>query len=726
MKNSFIFPNGVLLILLSILINGCNKDFQSAQVSSPDNKLKVNFPLDKNEKPGYNVSFENQTIIDTSSLGFLLKDAPDLNLNFEITETSQSTFDETWEPLYGEFSKIRNHYNELIIRLTEKSGSYRKMHLVFRVYNDGIGFRYEVPVQPNLTEVQIMSEETEFQFTSDHWSWWVPGAGKGLRGGTYEKPIQESSISSLDTVAAPFTMKTTDGLFLSIHEAALLDYPEMTLANQNKNLTLSAYLIPWPDGVKVKTLAPFKTPWRTIQVATRQGGLVESQLILNLNEPSVIEDESWIRSVKYIGIWWSLLLGVESRGMELETLWTDWKQKPEPKNFIGLGLRHGATTANAKKHIDFASKNGIPALLIEGWNTGWESWGKDDIFDWMTPYEDFNLEEVVRYGKEKGVVLIGHRETAGQIQRYEQRLDTTFGFYSELGIPIVKTGYAGLIRPEGMRRNGQYMVNHYTKVMQKAAEYKLMLDVHEPIKFTGLTRTYPNLLSGEGARGMEFNAFSGGISPEHTTILPFTRLLSGPMDYTPGIFDIKFDKHRAELIEAGIYQKDHFFRVHTTLAKQLAYYVIIYSPFQMAADLIGNYEGHPAFKFILDVLIDWAETKVLDAKIGDYVVMARKGKNSDDWFVGAITDENSRDLEVPLEFLDEGQKYMAEIYADAPETDLESNPTAYIISRHIVTKDTILKMKLAESGGQAVSLFPVSEAEAEGLPKYIEKQSLIF
>lgn len=648
--------------------SGCMASKLSRQsIESPDGRLMVAFRLEEGA-PRYEVAFDGTVIIRPSSLGFTFRGAEPLTGGFKLARTSTREFEETWEPVWGQRSTITEHYRELTLELEEAAAPHRRMNVVFRVFKDGLGFRYEFPEQDNLKDFEIMSEETRFAFAGNHTVWWIPADFD-----SYEHLYNETPLDVILAVNTPVTMRTAEGLYLSLHEADLTDYPGMALAiDDEQPLTLRSSLVPWPDGVRVKGSAPFKTPWRTIQVATRPGDLVESSLILNLNEPCVIEDTSWIKPMKYIGIWWAMHIGKDT-----------WHEGP----------RHGATTENAKRYIDFASRNGIPGVLIEGWNTGWDRWGQEGAYDHVTPYPDFDLDEVVRYAREKGVSIIGHNETGGDVTTYDRQVEFAFRLCRDVGIDAVKTGYAGKIFPRGQYHHGQWMVRHYRMVVEKAAQYGIMLDVHEPIKPTGISRTYPNMMTREGVRGTEYNAWSDGNPPEHVTILPFTRMLAGPLDYTPGIFDLTFDE----------YKPDN--RVHSTLANQLALYVILYSPLQMAADLIENYEGHPAFEFIRRVPVDWDETRVLDAEIGDYVVIARRqGRN---WYVGCVTDENARSLEVPLWFLDAGTGYRATVYADAPESDFETNPTAYEISEHDVTRDTVLTVGMARGGGQAITLEPL-------------------
>ncbi len=511
------------------------------RLSSPDEKITIDFLL-QDGRPSYRVTYNSQELIHPSSLGFRFKNAASLTDGFTILETKQETVDEAWKPVWGTVNQIRNHYNQLSVKLQEEAAPQRQLHLHFRAYNDGVAFRYGLPVQPNLSDFEITSEETFFHFNADHSTWWVRNDYD-----SYEHLYKNTPLSEVESVNTPFTLKTEDGLSISIHEANLTDYAGMTLEPvEGLDYGLKAVLVPWPDGVKVKAVAPHQSPWRTIQIANKPGDLIESHLIQNLNEPCAIKDVSWIKPMIYMGIWW---------GMHID------------KYTWHAGEKHGATTENAIRYIDFASKHGIPALLIEGWNLGWESWLQDTVkFDFLNSYPDFDLEKVVSYGREKSVYIIGHHETGGNVPDYELQMDSAFALYARLGIPAVKTGYAGKIIPEGQHHHGQWMVNHYRKVVELAAKYRITIDAHEPIKPTGISRTYPNMMTREGVRGMEYNAWSDGNPPEHTTIIPFTRMLAGPLDYTPGIFDLTFDEYKKEN------------RVYSTLANQLALYVILYSP----------------------------------------------------------------------------------------------------------------------------------------------------
>jgi alpha-glucosidase len=684
------------LVLLLLLLTQCKQGEEDLSISSPDGEITVTLTLEEGV-PYYQVDRSGKNIVKSSKLGFNFKNAAPMNQNLTDTGIQKSSFDETWIQSWGEIKEIRNHYNELRVQLEETTENPRKMNLVFRVYDDGLGFRYELPEQDNLNDFQIMDEETEFALTEDHQAWWIPAYQKER----YEYLYKNSPISSIpnDTIRAvhtPLTIETADGLFLSIHEANLTDYASMTLSGF-KNNTLLCDLVPWSDGVKVKASTPHQTPWRTIQIAENAGDLITSYLILNLNEPNKLEDVSWIKPGKYIGIWW---------GMHID------------KYTWASGKIHGATTENTMRYIDFAAKYGFSGVLVEGWNLGWDGdWTQNgELFEFTTPYPDFDIEALSTYAETKGVQLIGHHETGASVINYEPQMEDAFEYYRKLGIDKVKTGYVGW--GQGIKRidendnsiqmewhHGQYMVRHYRKVVETAAKYHIMLDAHEPIKDTGIRRSYPNMMTREGARGQEYNAWSpdGGNPPDHTTILPFTRLLGGPMDFTPGIFDLLFEEARPN------------YRVNTTLAKQLALYVVLYSPLHMAADLPENYEDQPAFQFILDVPVDWRDTKVLHAQIGDYITIARQDRNSEDWYIGSITDQEGRVLETALDFLEPSKKYVAEIYRDGKSAGWKSNPYDIEIKKVLVDIKTTLSLRLAPGGGQAVHLKPATEEEIERL-----------
>ncbi|NGP76641.1 glycoside hydrolase family 97 protein [Balneolaceae bacterium YR4-1] len=673
MRNKYI----PLLFLLSILIAACSEPHT---VSSPDSTIEVSVTLNEGT-PYYTVTRNGDPVFNESKMGFELQDAPAIGNNMSWLGSSVEMVDDIWVQPWGEEREIRNRYNELRVSLEEESEAGRQMDIVFRVYDYGFGFRYEWPEQENLQDFVITDEWSEFALAEDGSSWWIPAFGRDR----YEYLYENTNVSEIDTVHTPFTVKTNSGLYLSFHEAALVDYASMTLARTGTT-TLEADLMPWSDGTKVKTSAPRTTPWRTVQMAEEPGDLLTDYLILNLNEPNKLDDVSWIDPGKYVGIWWEMHLGIST-----------W----------GSGPNHGATTQNAKRYIDFAAEHGFDGVLVEGWNRGWDgNWleGGED-FSFTEPYPDFDIEEVADYAREKGTRLIGHHETAGTIYNYEAQMEDAFDLYERLGVRSIKTGYVDFgrdierITAEGDTvdewHHGQFMVNHYRRVAETAAEHKIMINAHEPIKDTGLRRTYPNFVTREGARGQEYNSpQGGGNGPEHTTILPFTRMLSGPMDFTPGTFDLSDESEPAN-------------KVQTTLAKQLALYVVIYSPLQMASDLPQNYEAHPeAFQFIKDVSADWDRTEVLHAQIGDFITVARKDRYSEEWFLGSITDEEARTLNAELSFLEGGITYTAEIYADGSEADWDSNPMDIAISTKEVSSDSSLSLVLAPGGGQAVRFVP--------------------
>jgi alpha-glucosidase len=652
------------LLLVAGLATGKGKD-RPAEVTSPNRNLQVQVQV-KDGIATYTVHRNKQVVVAPSRLGFVLKDQPALSGDFTIADVKKNSFDETWTQPWGEVKNIRNHYNALTVTLQEKGGLKRTMRVEFRVYDDGVGFRYDIPRQEKLTDFVITDELTEFAFTQDLDAWWIPADHTDIDS---ECLFKKNKISALrETVHTPLTMEGP-GLAISIHEAALIDYASMTLARQPNNV-LKADLVAWADGDRVKTRAPMTTPWRTLQIVEKPGDLVTSYLILNLNEPNKLGDVSWIKPGKYNGMWW---------GMHMKKY--TWEGGPH----------HGATTENMKVLIDFAAKHKLSAVLAEGWNEGWEGdWTVEGKFNFTKPYPDYDINAISAYAKARNIGLIAHHETGGNIRNYEDQLEDAFTFCAQYDIHRLKTGYVNK-RPGGERHQSQFMVRHYHKVMETAARYKVMIDVHEPVKDTGLRRTYPNMMTREGARGTEYEAWSDGNPPSHPTILPFTRCLGGPLDYTPGIFDIRF-------------KTTGTFRVHTTLAKQLALYVVIYSPMQMAADLPENYEGNPALKFIEDVPVDWEETRVPQAVIGEYVTTARKDRHSNDWYVGAITNEQARTLDVSLSFLTSGKKYEAEIYQDGANADWDTNPLPLDIVRQTVDAGTVLKLRLAAGGGAAVRL----------------------
>ncbi|WP_166962825.1 glycoside hydrolase family 97 protein [Yeosuana marina] len=696
------------LVILAICYTSCNKGMDSLQVDSPDGTNRVEFNLSTSGQPYYMVKHNNNAVIDTSYMSFDFKDLPSLKDKFKIINTSTGTVDETWQMPWGEQLNVRNNYNELVINLEEQSEAKRKLNIHFKVFNDGVGFRYEFPEQDNLKGILITDENTQFNLTGDHKVWWIPGDWD-----SYEHLYNETKFSEIDAMAknddqlaanyipenavnTPVTMKTDDGLYLSFHEANLTNYAGMTLKVDTKNLNMVSELVGSDIlGGKAKVSIPFNTPWRTIQIGEKAGDLIESRMILNLNEPNKIGDVSYFTPMKYVGIWWEMHIG--------KSTW-DLEGTQDMSTFIAGkkgSSRHGANTENAKKYIDFASQNGIKGLLVEGWNTGWDKWISNDregVFDFMTPYPDYNFDEVMAYAKEKGVEVIMHHETSAAPLTYEKQMDVAYDFMKANGINSVKTGYVGKIIPKGEYHHGQWMVNHYQKVLEEAAKKKIAVNAHEPIKDTGKRRTYPNAISREGLRGQEFNAWAkdGGNPPSHLPTVAFTRMLSGPIDFTPGVFNIKFDD----------YKKGN--QVNTTLAQQLALYVVIYSPIQMACDLPEHYmvngKIHPAFQFITDVGVDWQQTKVLDGEVGDYVTIARQERGTGNWFVGGITDENARTESLTFDFLDEGKTYSAIIYKDGPNAHWNDNPQDYVIEHLELTRNSNLKIKLAPGGGFAISI----------------------
>lgn len=649
-----------IFLLLVFFSPGNKHDETKLSVKSPDGNIEVLFWI-QDGNPYYSLNWKNKQLIQKSALGYILQDNDTLSDNLVIVSTKNSTFDETWEQVWGQQHFVENHYNEQIIHLAEKDDKQRNFDIIFRIFNDGIGFRYAVPEQQNMDNIIIMDELTEFVMSENLQAWWIPA----YKDNRYEYLYQKSPINSLDTVHTPLTMERSDGSCISIHEANLTNYAGMTIAAIGNN-KLKCDLAPWSDGTKVKTAAPMQSPWRTIIIAENAGDLITSNLILNLNEPNKLEDVSWITPSKYLGIWWGMHTGK----------YTFWESDT-----------HGASTEISIAYIDYCNKLGIDHLLIEGWNKGWTpAWyeNKLHVFSFTESTNDFDFEEVSNYCTAQNIHLIGYHETGSNIDNYLSQIDDGMQMYQSAGMHDVKIGQVGSRLMMSEWHYGQYGVNYYRQVLDKAAEHQLSVNFHEPVKPTGLQRTYPNLMSGEGSRGQEYNAWSEGNPPEHTVILPFTRLLGGPMDFTPGIFSIEPT------------------RVHTTLAKQLALYLTMYSPIQMLADLPENYDGNPAFKFLQDVPVDWEDTQVINAKIGDYYTVARKDLNSEDWYLGSITDENAREFDIELTFLEEGKTYRAEIYADAEDAEFDVNPEAFTISEKEVNNDSHLKLKLAKGGGEAI------------------------
>ena len=670
MKN--IFYSAVMLLLV---LCGCAP---KTEVASPDGNIKWSFNLDEKGGMTYQVFVNNTPFINASPLGFEEKSGLDLASGFQIVGTSFDSQDETWTQPWGENKSIRSHYNEMAVNLKNEAGV--KLIVRVRVFDDGLGFRYEYDTPAD--SLLLMDEYTSFHIAEDGTSWSIPAEFN-----TYELLYRTMPLSEMPDANTPMTFKTQSGIYASIHEAALTDFPEMCLKNVG-GTSLKSWLAAWPDKVKARfDGGKFQTAWRSIQIADKAVGLINSGLILNLNEPCVLEgDLSWIRPMKYVGVWWGMHLGIES--------WV-------------INDRHGATTENTKKYIDFAAANNIEGVLVEGWNQGWESWGRPGHvpFDYTKPYADFDIDELARYAKEKGIELLGHHETGADIPNYERQLEHAFQWTKEKGINHVKTGYAGGI-PGGHHRHSQYAVRHYRKVVQEAAKHKISINAHEPIKDTGIRRTYPNMMSREGARGMEWNAWSEGNPPEHYELLPFTRLLSGPMDYTPGTFDILLEnsKNHPNRIPWNGNDKGNS-RVNTTLAKQMANWVVLYSPVQMASDLVEHYEGHPAFQFFRDFDADCDWSEALQGEPGEFIAVVRKAK--DRYFLGATTNKEARTLEIPLTFLEEGKKYQAKIYADGEDADWETNPTSYRIEEKTVTSADVLTVVMAKGGGQAISFLPL-------------------
>ncbi len=655
----------IYIMTLTLFFFSCTS-MEEAKVTSPDKKITVQAG-EENGRIYYSISKNNTPVLDKSFLGFTFK-----TNNFEnvhISKVIHSSFSETWEQVWGEEITVDNTYNQMIVSVEESEGLKRKFDIVFRVFDDGIGFRYEFPAQENMKEFTIIDENTEFNFTEAHKSWSIPyGANY------YEALYEPKPLNRIDTVSTPLTIETENGLFLAVHEANLTDYASMNLTPQNGTSKLKVYLTPWSTGEKVFMKTPGVTPWRTIIIAGSLGDLLLSRLMLNLNESNRINDTSWIKTGRYIGIWW---------GMHMEKYtWT-------------TGPKHGAITANVKRYIDFAAKHGFSGVLVEGWNTGWENnWTVEgDKFSFTTAYPDFDLEEVTRYAASKGVSLIGHHETGGATLNYESQMDSAFALYNKYGVSVVKTGYVSPLLDGKERNSSQYGVRHYRKVIETAAKYKIMIDNHEPVMPTGLQRTYPNLMTQEGVRGQEWDAWStdGGNPPEHTTIIPFTRGLAGPMDFTPGTF----------LFENPVFPDT---RVWTTLAKQLALSVVIYSPQKTAYEMIENYENNPAFEFITSCPTNWSETVVPDAKIGEYVTIARKDRESRNWFIGSITNAEARTLNLGFAFLENGVKYKAKIFRDGKDAHYKTNPYPIEIEEMEITSETNLTIPQAPGGGTAIML----------------------
>ena len=695
--------------LLSLLAVFTITVFNAQSIKSPSSKIALNFKLVGEGQPTYSVNYKNKTVVEESALGIKLKEKPALNANFEILGSTTRIFNESWKPVLGEQANIVNHFNELTVSLVQKE-THVKINIIFRAFDEGIAFRYDFPKQNELNYFIISDETTQFNLTENNKVFWIPG---DFDSNEYE--YNETKLSEIDNskinmnngigvksipgkyvVQSPLMMKSPSGLYLNIFEASVVNYPVMHLNVDVNNYKLNAQLVPNAIGDKAYLQTPCVSPWRTIMISDDARDIVGSKMILNLNEPSKIDDTSWIKPMKYVGIWWEMHVGKSTWDYAGSQNATNFSDTPKASG------KHGATTENTKKYIDFAAKNGFDGVLVEGWNVGWEDWNgnwKEEVFDFVTPYPDFDIAAISAYAKSKKVKMIMHHETSGSVANYERHLDRAFENMVKYDYPAVKSGYVGKIIPRGEFHDGQTMVNHFNFVARRAADYKLMINSHESSRPTGYGRTYPNYIAAEAARGNEFNAWSFGNPPMHETILPFTRLLGGPMDYTPGIFEIKmnhYDKNKTE-------------QVHTTLAKQLALYVTMYSPLQMAADLLENYEKYPdAFQFIKDVALDWDESKYLQAEPGDYLTVARKAKGKESWFLGAITDENARKSEIKLDFLTKGKKYRAIIYEDAKNADWKNNPIAYKIRTVEVTNKSKISLKLAPGGGTAISFEPIN------------------
>ena len=714
-------------LLLILLVSGVAKGEEiklstAENIGSPNGQLQLNFAVNLKGEPLYELMYKGKTVIKPSKLGLELKDDPGLMNDFTMTDVKTSSFDETWEPVWGEVKQIRNHYNEMAVTLHQKEQD-RDIIIRFRLFDDGMGLRYEFPLQKNLNYFVIKDEHTQFAMAGDHTAFWIPGDYD-----TQEYDYTESKLSEIRGLMAgaitpnssqtPFSptgvqtslqMKTADGIYINLHEAALVDYSCMHLNLDDENLIFESWLTPDAIGNKGYMQAPCKSPWRTVIVSDDARDILASRITLNLNEPCAYEDVSWIKPVKYVGVWWEMIAG--------KSTWTYTDDLPSVKlgetdySKTKPNGRHGANNENVKRYIDFAAANGFDQVLVEGWNEGWEDWfgkSKDYVFDFVTPYPDFDVKMLNAYAKSKGVKLMMHHETSGSVRNYERHMDKAYQFMVDNGYNAVKSGYVGNMIPRGEYHYGQWMNNHYLYAVKKAADYKICVNAHEAVRPTGLCRTYPNLIGNESARGTEYEAF-GGSKPFHTTLLPFNRLIGGPMDYTPGIFDIKLD-FMGDLPHG---------RVQTTLAKQMALFVTLYSPLQMAADVIDNYEKHmDAFQFIKDVAVDWDDSKYLEAEPGDYVTIARKAKGTNNWFVGGITDENARTSNFTLDFLEPGKQYVATLYADGKDADYQANPTSYQIKKGIVTAKTKMSVKEARSGGFALSLIEATPADKKAVKKW--------
>jgi len=709
-----------ILFIFSFIIFAVQINAQ--ELKSPNGNITLLFELNNNGSPTYKVNFKNKEVIKTSKLGLELKnDKQSLLTDFTITKTQTFAFNEDWNPVWGELKTIKNNYNELAVTLNQKETN-RIILIRFRLFNEGLGFRYEFPQQKNFGHFVIKEERTQFAMTGDHTAFWIPGDYdtqeydfttsklseiRGLMSSAITSNVSQTSFSKTG-VQTSLMMKTADGLYINIHEAALIDYSCMHLNLDDKNMIFESWLTPDAIGDKGYLLAPTTSPWRTVMVSDDARDIIASKMIYNLNEPSKIKETSWIKPVKYMGVWWEMITGKSSWSYTDENAAVKLGEVDYTK--LKPNGKHGATTENVKKYIDFASENGFDALLVEGWNVGWEDWFghfKDYVFDFVTPYPDFDVKGIKDYAKSKNIKMIMHHETSGSIRNYERHIDTAYKFMKANGYDAVKSGYVGSIVPVGQNHYNQHVINHYQYAIEKAADYKIMVNAHEAIRPTGIARTYPNLIGNESARGTEYQAF-GGSKPNHVTLLPFTRLLGGPMDYTPGIFEMDISKLNPN-------NNSH---VNSTIANQLALYLTMYSPLQMAADLPENYMRFAdAFQFIKDVAVDWDDSKYLEAEPGEYITVARKAKNTNNWFLGSVGGNNTRTSNINLNFLDADKTYIATIYADAKDAHYKTNPQAYTINKFVVNSKSKLSQFVAAGGGYAISFIPADKTAIKGLKK---------
>ena len=708
-------------ILTTIALLGMAMVLQAQRVTSPSGKVAVQFSLSEIGEPTYQVDYKEKRVVCPSLLGLDLADQEDLLAGFEVTGSSTSTFDETWQPVWGENRDIRNHYNELLVELRQPATN-RLMNLRFRVYDDGMGLRYEFPLQQHLVYFIVKAERTQFAMSGDHTAWWIPGDYD-----TQEYDYTESRLTQIRSlmpsaicdnasqmqfsptgVQTSLQLKSDDGLYINLHEAALIDYSCMHLDLDDKNFVFTSQLTPDAQGNMAHMQAPCHTPWRTVIVSEDACDMLSSNLILNLNEPCRYEDTSWIKPVKYVGVWWEMIGGGKqwSYTFDLPSVKLDQLDYSQVKPHG----QHPANNENVRRYIDFAAKHGFDQILVEGWNVGWEDWfghSKDYVFDFVTPYPDFDIAALNSYAHERGVRLMMHHETSSSVRNYERHMEAAYQLMNQYGYNSVKSGYVGNILPRGEHHYGQWMVNHYLYAVTEAARHHIMVNAHEAVRPTGLCRTYPNLIGNESARGSEYESFAGN-KPSHTTVLPFTRLQGGPMDYTPGIFEMDMNK---------VNPNSHS-HVNSTLARQLALYVTMYSPLQMAADLPEVYERFmDAFQFIKDVAVDWDESRYLAAEPGQYIVAARRAKNSGNWFVGCTAGESGYITKLKFDFLNPSKRYLATLYADAPDAHYQTNPQAYTIRRGILTAADVLLLKAAPGGGYAISIMEANEQQLKGLKR---------